>query len=205
MTLNDILDKITTYKANTMEQYTQSSVLIPLVRLDGSYHLLYEVRADHLSSQPGDICFPGGRVEGSEDSKETAIRETMEELNLSRSAITIMGELDRIVTPYRYVIHVFVGVLDINSLAEIDFSRDEVKSIFAVPVEYLLEQDMEKYKFKTDLVVPNDFPLHRINNGEDYQWNSSEYPVYMFSYEEHTVWGLTARMTKNILDVLKKK
>ncbi len=58
------------------------------------YHILFEVRSNKLSQQPGEICFPGGRREHDETSMETSIRETCEELLISESNIKLYGPLD---------------------------------------------------------------------------------------------------------------
>ena len=62
-----------------------SAVMIPLIKKNDGYHILFEVRSNKLSQQPGEICFPGGRREHDETSMETSIRETCEELLISES------------------------------------------------------------------------------------------------------------------------
>lgn len=70
------------------QRYKQSAVLLPLLNIQDETHVLFEVRSMQMRSQPGDICFPGGRIDKTDKSpKETAIRETMEELGISASNI----------------------------------------------------------------------------------------------------------------------
>lgn len=59
-------------------------MLVPLVERPEGLCLLYEVRADTLGRQPGEVCFPGGRIEGVESPEECALRETEEELSIPR-------------------------------------------------------------------------------------------------------------------------
>lgn len=66
-------------------------MLIPLVEKDGELHLLFEVRAKHMESQPGEICFPGGHVEQGENPKDAALRETFEELGIPTEKIELIG------------------------------------------------------------------------------------------------------------------
>ena len=68
-----------------MDATGQYSVLVPLVEREGGLSLLYEVRAGSLRRQPGEVCFPGGRLEGAESPEECALRETWEELGIPRA------------------------------------------------------------------------------------------------------------------------
>ena len=69
-----------------MDATGQYSVLVPLVEGEGGLSLLYEVRAGSLRRQPGEVCFPGGRLEGAESPEECALRETWEELGIPARA-----------------------------------------------------------------------------------------------------------------------
>lgn len=66
-----------------------SAVMIPLIKKNDGYHILFEVRSNKLSQQPGEICFPGGRREHDETSMEASIRETCEELLISESRLIV--------------------------------------------------------------------------------------------------------------------
>ena len=70
-----------------------SAVMIPLIKKNDGYHILFEVRSNKLSQQPGEICFPGGRREHDETSMETSIRETCEELLISVRSLHLPEEL----------------------------------------------------------------------------------------------------------------
>ena len=56
------------------EKETSFAVLIPLIKKEDGYHVLFEVRAKHLNKQPGEVCFPGGKVEPGESTYEAAVR-----------------------------------------------------------------------------------------------------------------------------------
>ena len=61
----DIITKLKDHKPTILgqENYKEFSVLIPLVEVNGETHVLFEVRSSKLRSQPGDICFPGGKID----------------------------------------------------------------------------------------------------------------------------------------------
>ena len=88
-----------------------SAVLIPLIKKDGRYHILFEIRSNKLSHQPGEICFPGGKREALETSLQTAIRETCEELLISESDIQVYGPLDYFLSPAGIRIDAYLGEL----------------------------------------------------------------------------------------------
>ncbi|MDZ7724980.1 MAG: CoA pyrophosphatase [candidate division KSB1 bacterium] len=102
------------------EKYYNSAVLVPFVFLENEYHFLFQRRTPHIR-QGKEICFPGGRFEADLDSdaRDTAIRETMEELGVGREKIKIMGRLDTLVAPMGAVIDPFVATLEIDSLDEL--------------------------------------------------------------------------------------
>ena len=89
-----------------------AAVLLPLVNTQQGVSVLFEVRAAKLGWQPGDVCFPGGRAECSDESFEaTAVRETCEELGLESSSIKIAGGLNYLVTHMGPVIHPYALII----------------------------------------------------------------------------------------------
>ena len=78
-----------------MDNTGRYAVLVPLVEgEDGSLSVLYEVRAGTLRRQPGEVCFPGGKIEGDETPEQCALRETWEELAIPAEEIQLLGPLD---------------------------------------------------------------------------------------------------------------
>jgi 8-oxo-dGTP pyrophosphatase MutT (NUDIX family) len=162
---------------------------------------MYEVRASTLKSQPGEICFPGGKLECHEDSESAAVRETCEELNIEPSDIEVIGRVDSILTSFNMLIHCFVGIID-RPFETIRFSRDEVDQIFLVPLAHLCENDPDSYEIQTQMQVPESFPFEKIPDGKDYNFRTSNYPVIFYHFEDKHIWGLTARMTRNFVELL---
>lgn len=115
-----------------------AAVLLPLVNTPQGVSVLFEVRAAKLGWQPGDVCFPGGRAECSDESFEaTAVRETCEELGLESSSIKIAGGLNYLVTHMGPVIHPYVGYIEHSG--QFNFNKDEVDEVFTVPLDFLLK------------------------------------------------------------------
>ncbi len=179
------------------------SVFIPVVEINDKLHLLFEVRSQHLS-QPGEICFPGGRIEALESPPDTAVRETIEELNVCQEQIELIAPLDRLVTPFNVLIYPYWGFINHFDLANLYFNTDEVSSIFTVPLDVLLEKEPIVHEVLVNFSPDESFPYHLISNGETYEWRTGNYPVYFYSYEDKVIWGITAKILKNFLDSLKK-
>jgi len=180
-----------------------ASVLLPLVEVNNEIHLLFEVRSENLKTQPMEICFPGGGIEKNEAPSQSAIRETMEELNLTQQQIRLIGAIDRINTPFNLFIYCYVGILDIKDISNISFSYHEVQSIFTVPLSFFLENDPQIHYLGMNLEVPKDFPFDKIQNGKGYNWRNGRYPVHFYEYNGYVIWGMTARMVHNFANILR--
>lgn len=181
-----------------------NSVMATLMEIDGVLHFVYTKRALTLKHQPGDICFPGGRREKGETSLEAAIRETEEELGIKKENIRLLGQSDYIVTMFNTLITPYVGILEGVKLEDLKPNTDEVDKIFAVPISFFKEHRPIKSSIILKQVFPDDFPLELIYNGENYGWGKAYVPELFYVYEGETIWGLTARITDNILKILEK-
>lgn len=151
-----------------------SSVLIPFLIRDGACHVLYEIRAAKLHSQPGEICFPGGRIEEGETPLETAVREATEELCIDRTGIEIVGSLDDTIGPGAIPLFTYIGVLHDY---EGTWSRAEVDRVFTVPLDWILTHDPEIYKIRLMREMPEDFPYEYVPGGRGYRWRDQYYSV----------------------------
>ncbi|MGB3368575.1 MAG: CoA pyrophosphatase [Acidaminobacteraceae bacterium] len=189
--------------SKTPNGYKSYSILIPLVEIDGKKHLLYEKRSANLNSQPGEVCFPGGKLEAHENSCEAAIRETCEEIGVEKSSIEILGEIQKIITPFNLIISCYVGFIKDYDESKLNLNTDEVENIFTIPLDYLLDNEGQEYKITSKLIVPDDFPYHMVQNGDNYNWKTSSYPVIFIEHDDHIVWGITARITRNFIQTLK--
>ena len=178
----------------------KSAVMILLMEDKDELSIVFEVRAHRLRSQPGDVCLPGGKVEADENPREASIRETMEELNLKRDQIEMIGDMDYYVSPYGNIMHAFVGKL---KYGEINPDKDEVHNIFNVPLKFFLENEPLLYKMEIGPVNQEGFPFHLINKGKDYDFRKGYLDEYFYQYKNYVIWGFTAQIIKSFIEVLK--
>ena len=201
MNIDNIKNKILkseTY-VNGWEKMRRASVVIPLVQINGEINILFEVRAKKLKSQPGDICFPGGKIDGKESPRDAAIREVEEELGINN--IEIVKELDLSIRHDGTLIHSFLGIIeDINKMK---ISESEVDHVFLVPLEYLLTNKPLEVDNKLTVVRADNFPYHLIQNGENYKFRDGEYKSLFFKYEDYVIWGITASILNSFLNKIK--
>lgn len=181
------------------------SVLVPLVIRDGELCLLYEVRAEHMKRQPGEICFPGGQVEDGESYQECAVRETVEELGIRREDIQIIRQMDVLYTYSNFTMFPFLGTIKEEALNRLHCNPDEVKETFLVSLASLMEHEPLLYSMQVKPVVPEDFPYEKIRFPEGYQWRTGETEVPVYEFGDRVIWGLTGRITRSLVDILKSQ
>lgn len=184
--------------------FQNSAVLLPLIKTSGdAIEIIFEERAQHLRRQPGEICFPGGRIDQDDkNSKAAAIREACEELLIEETDIHVIGPLDYYVTATESIIYPYVGWIE-KDLAEITPNSAEVGEIFTVPLSYLLKIEPKIYKINY-LVQPEDnFPYHLIPNGKNYNWRTRGMKEYFYCYKDKVIWGMTARILSEFLENFK--
>lgn len=192
-----------------------SAVLIPFLIRDGAYHVLYEIRAAKLRSQPGEICFPGGRIEAGETPMETAVREATEELCIDRSRIEIVGALDDTIGPGTIPLFTYIALLHDYEGTR---SRAEVDAVFTQPLDWILANDPEIYRIDLERKMPEDFPYEYVPGGRDYRWREQFYSVPFYpdlqtdlslfevprTQKMPVLWGVTARVTHSLAVLLRE-
>ncbi|WP_017753492.1 NUDIX hydrolase [Calidifontibacillus oryziterrae] len=178
------------------------SIFIPLIKVNEHTHILFETRSYQLRRQPGEICFPGGRIDQNEKSDTAAIRETCEELRLKNDEITLVGPLDFLVKPYEMIIYPYVGWIN-KELTEISPNPAEVDQIFSVPLSDLITSEPEIYNINFTATPADNFPFHLIPGGKNYNWRVRSQKEYFYFYKDKVIWGLTARILNDFLENLK--
>ncbi|MBS4218385.1 CoA pyrophosphatase [Bacillus sp. FJAT-49711] len=183
------------------ESAFRSAVLIPLVQVGDEWHVLFEVRSSTMRKQPGDICFPGGRIDPTDESPlAAALRETHEELGIDPKTVTVLGELSPYIAFPSFVIYPFAGIVDYD---QIILNKEEVEEVFTVPVKWLLDYKPYMHLVSIEPKPALDFPYEKIMNGTQYQWRTRSIEEWFFEYEKYTIWGLTARILKHFIEIIK--
>ena len=201
LNLRKIKAKVQGRKPLPVDVKNRFSVMIPLIKRDGEIHLLFEKRAFTLRNQPGEISFPGGRIEKGESPREAAVRETAEELLISEREIEIYSEGDFVVNPYAAIIYTFVGEIK-KDFDKISPSEDEVEKVFIVPLSYFLKTRPKSYKINLRVERNKEFPYHLIPNGVNYKFKRGREEVLFYEYEDEIIWGFTAKMARRFVENL---
>jgi 8-oxo-dGTP pyrophosphatase MutT (NUDIX family) len=115
---------------------TQAAVLVPLVQRDELMVLLTR-RTDHLHDHPGQVSFPGGRVDPEDvDVVATALREAQEEIGLDRTHVQVLGSLPTYTTGTGFVVTPVVALVD--PAMQLTLDPFEVAEAFEVPLSFLM-------------------------------------------------------------------
>ncbi|MFS0673357.1 NUDIX hydrolase [Ornithinibacillus sp. 179-J 7C1 HS] len=203
MNIQDILNQLAYKEPGIMgrENFKQSAVLIPLVEKNNQAHLLFEVRSMNLRRQPGDICFPGGRIDPDDSTPmDCAIRETTEELGIHFNQITDVTPIDYVVADMGRIIYPYVGrISDINTIRP---NEAEVGEVFYVPISHLRQTTPESYKVNIEVIPEDNFPFDLIVGGEKYNWQTRHFEELFYRYEDKVIWGLTAKILSHFLYLL---
>ena len=163
-----------------MPEARASAVLVNLYQGPSGVEVVLTKRAAHLKNHKGEISFPGGRVEPDEQVYEAALREAVEEVSLPVHDVTLVGELDHLLTivSNSYIVPI-VGILPYRPT--LIASADEVDRILHVPLHELVRTDT----FASEVW---ETPMGSRN-------------IYMYHLDDETIWGATARILTQLLHI----
>lgn len=205
MKLEEILAKLQNREPTILdyEKFKKSAILIPLLEKDNELHLLFEVRSFTMRSQPGDICFPGGKIDKQDESPlHTAIRETTEELGMNEKSIQEVIPLDYLVSDTGRIIYPFIG--KITNPEQIIPHEAEVEEVFTVPLSFFLETKPERHTVNIHVKPDESFPFELIVGGEDYDWQVRQIDELFYKYDGKVIWGLTAKILTHFIDLIEQ-
>ena len=194
MTLPELEQHFLDHTPGLMGVRSHYAVLVPFVEWNGRTHVLFEVRADTLRRQPGEVCFPGGRMEAGETPTECAFRETREELGIPPSVIRPIARLDGVFLPPDGLMHPVLAQVETGAVVHMSASDAEVKETFLVPADFFIQQPPLCYTFPLEPKVDGDFPYDLIGFPKGYPWRTGVHQVPIWTYKGHVIWGLTARI-----------
>jgi 8-oxo-dGTP pyrophosphatase MutT (NUDIX family) len=163
---------------------TPAAVLLPLYQDDGDWNLLFTRRTDSVDVHAGQISFPGGRLEDSDDTAvAAALREAHEEVGLDPADVEMLGQLNPLLTVTQFLVTPVVGVIPWPY--PLVTNPAEVARTFGVPIKWLADPNNLEVRERQPLI-----PGRKI-------------PVYYFKeIKGETIWGVTARITVDFLKIL---
>ena len=178
--LDKITDKIQTYFGKPPVAELRKAAVLIAVTDSKDPELIYTLRSNKVGSHGGEVSFPGGMYEEQDDTLEnTALRESEEETGLDRNKVSILGPIDTVVSRFNISVTPYVGIVPHN--IELNDSSDEIEACFRVPLSFLLRDERHR----------ND----EINRNGDIFFM----PAY--EYNSYIIWGLTAMMTVDFLNI----
>lgn len=162
-------------------QKRPAAVLIPVVQRGGHLALLLTKRSARLRYHPGQIAFPGGKVEPFDrDPLSAALREAEEEIGLSCAEVQLLGALPPHETVTRFDVYPFLG--RINSAFVPRPDAGEVAEVFEVPLSHVTRTQ--------------NFIVH------ERLWKGQVRRYYAVPYGPYYIWGATARILRQLADTL---
>jgi 8-oxo-dGTP pyrophosphatase MutT (NUDIX family) len=155
-----------------------AAVLVPIIDHPEPTVLLTQ-RAQHLPNHAGQISFPGGKIEKSDDNPlEAALRETQEEIGLDRKSIEPFGYLDVYMTTLGY--RIVPAVARVTPGFKLTLGIAEVDDTFEVPLAFLMDQ------------------ANVQRHSRDWQGITRHY--YAITFGQRYIWGVTAGILRNLYD-----
>lgn len=194
------------------EDQINTGVLILLVLINNEYHFVLEERQLDIR-QGGEICFPGGVFDPEQDTdtKDTAIRETVEELGIQKEQLELIGALGTLYTSMGAIVDAYVGVCHLQNLNELQINHSEVRSVFTIPVSRFMNTEPDEYRAivqvhpsYTDESTGQEqilFPSKKLGLPDRYSrpWGSRSHRILVYQLGAKTVWGLTARLIYELI------
>jgi 8-oxo-dGTP pyrophosphatase MutT (NUDIX family) len=172
---------ISVHKFRYQQQLKSAAVLIPILSINNQLEVLLTKRASHLTHHPGQISFPGGKVENFDANiTATALRETQEEIGLHASCIEVIGQLKPYQTISGYEITPIVAMVSNHKCYQID--ENEVSEVFHVPLSHFLHRQ-------------HHIQLPVYHHGEHHK-------VHFMPYNQYNIWGATAAMLHDLSTLL---
>lgn len=161
--------------------FRPAAVLLPIYTKRGQYNILFTKRTMQVREHKGEISFPGGAFDVEDKTLlNTALRECAEEIGLKPEVVQILGELDDTPTETSgYIISPFVAL--IPSSYQFKLSSREIEEAIEVPISVLL--DRSNRREETEII------------------NGKAVTSYVYYYQRSVIWGATARILSQFLDI----
>jgi len=161
--------------------YKIAAVLFPLIEKNNELKVILTTRSKDLPSHPGQVCFPGGKLEKADKNIiECAKRESFEEVGIKSDQINLLGQLDDCITGTNFKVTPVIGLIDSNYIPVLQ--EKEVADIFEVPLDYFIEKNNQKIEYAN--------------------YKNKSYSYYQYNWKNKKIWGSTARIIVNFCEIM---
>ena len=181
-----------------------SAVMICIAKIENKDYIIFEKRSLNIR-QGGEISLPGGKYEAKDlNTKNTAIRETVEELGITSDKIHMLGKFGTLVNPSGMILDTYISKIDIAHYDELKYNKAEVERIIFVPLDFFL-----KHLPKVEKIGLENIPLFstgKFNLPKKYEkpWPGRAREVYFYNFEGEVIWGMTAEIIYEFIKVFKR-
>jgi 8-oxo-dGTP pyrophosphatase MutT (NUDIX family) len=180
--------------------FVRSAVIVPLISNNGGVQIVLELRSPHLRRSPGEVGFPGGRIEPGEDSWQAAVRELEEELGVQNHQVELLGRLPEQQRRREELVVPYVGRLS----EDVQLRPDgvEVAEVFTLPLDHLLQAGFQEATLVEQHTLADDFPRQYLPKGS---WKRrSIRTVYYLLYKSYLIWGLSANILVQLMEQIRR-
>ncbi|HEY4715903.1 MAG TPA: CoA pyrophosphatase [bacterium] len=162
------------------ESFKPAAVIVPLVKRNGEWFLLFTKRTNKVAHHKGEFSFPGGIIEPTDrNAEETALREMEEEVGIPKNGVKIIGALEPVITAVSfYIVYPFIGAIATET--EYKINQDEIDRILEVPLDFLLNTK----DVRTEVL----------------EYKGMKFKVYFYNYKGDIIWGATGRILRQFLE-----
>ena len=138
-------------------------------------------------------------MEPGETPQDCALRETEEELSIPREEVTLLGTPDFICNQRGFLLRPVLGLVSPAGLAALRPSPAEVAEAFTAPLSFFRETAPDLRRYALVPQVPEDFPYGPVGIPRDYPWSRGQVEIPIWYYQGRAIWGMTARLVKEII------
>lgn len=190
MATEELLERVESaladYTPRKIENPTASAaaVLVLIHQRNGDANVIFTQRTNHVEHHKGQMCFPGGACDDEDDGcEQTALRETYEEIGVNHDHVRIVGHLDDMITISNFRVTPVVGFLVHETAYPYSINDTEVAQVVEVPLAFLMEEANMELEVR--------------------EHQGREVLVPAFTYKGHRIWGATARMLHQLIELLR--
>jgi 8-oxo-dGTP pyrophosphatase MutT (NUDIX family) len=183
--LRDRLPRILQQRKRSVIQSPElipASILVPLFEREGNTHFILIKRSPHVKNHPYQVSFPGGgQKEVDSEIRETALREALEEIGIKKEDVEVLGLFDDYASASNFRITPVIGIIPYPY--QFIINPGEVEKLIEVSLSTLMPQNHKKI-------------LHL---------HGKEKETHIFQAGQYTIWGITAQIIRDFLDLLKRE